>query len=210
MLEYPSKQTVIVAVKAYNQRYGREDEALWHQVHVARDAVISRNQDALGSFVWRIKVWGRIQGVRHTDRPAMVRALLSLDMDLDSEEDVFSKEEAETVAKRLADLVTASRAEGVKARHFSWSSKILHWLQPRRFPIYDRLVRVHLACDGKDPSESYRRIVSWQFEAARRLLQDRDAIVGDVHPRTLLRALDKYLWWVAGGAESKGAVFNTI
>jgi hypothetical protein len=59
MLEYPSKQDVLAAVQAYNQRYGTEDEGLWRQVNLARDAVRSRNQDALESFVWRIKVWGR-------------------------------------------------------------------------------------------------------------------------------------------------------
>ena len=73
---------------------------------------------------------------------------------------------------------------------------MLHWLWPEQVPVNDSYVREALGIDaqGKDP---YRKLVQWVFEQAARLEPQADEFVGLVEPRTVLRAIDTAVWWMA-------------
>jgi hypothetical protein len=100
-------------------------------------------------------------------------------------------------------LVTLAQHHGDERREFSWASKILHWLLPHQVPIYDSFVRRYLGEENREGEPAYRAIVMWEYMVADKLTPFRDQVVGEIEPRTLLRAIDKFLWWQGGGKNSQ-------
>jgi hypothetical protein len=83
---------------------------------------------------------------------------------------------------------------GARRKEFSLASKVLHWLVPCRVPVYDSYVRGMLQIpDFYKPDEAYKKIVEWEFDAARQLMNTDPNWIGDIGPKSLLHALDKYL-----------------
>jgi hypothetical protein len=111
--------------------------------------------------------------------------------------------------ERVSTFVRDIETLGVERREFSLVSKVLHWLLPWRIPIYDRIVRdtlaIHMIGD-----EAYRQIVHWQFSVAASLGASNTDWLGTVEPRSPLRALDKYVWWIGGGKDSRGPVVRQL
>ena len=78
---------------------------------------------------------------------------------------------------------------------------------PWRIPAYDSFVKSALGIsEDAEHEEAYIYIVRTEYQMARSLLQQSQAWLGDVEPRSALRALDKYLWWHGGGKEGRAVV----
>jgi hypothetical protein len=112
----------------------------------------------------------------------------------------FATERVSRLAKRMKEL-------GARRREFSLSSKVLHWLLPDRVPVFDQFVRDIVevprswqACDA------YKKVVEWEFESARKLMNADSSWMGDLEPRFLLHGRDKYLWWKGGGEKARSVV----
>ena len=197
----PSPSSVAEAVQEYNARFGSLDMNLWSlgQLSVKHfpEEQLAANED----FVWAVKRWGSIQGVWLSDRPSMASALRDLQLAVEPEE-CFDRECEESIVQLVKRLVLDSRVYGVRRSHYSWASKILHWRLPQMVPVYDSFARRYVGQGSKEGETAYRAIVAWEYETARQLTPFREMIVGDVEPRFLLRAIDKFVWWVEGGKVS--------
>jgi len=202
---YPSPSSVRYAVDAYNRRFGGDDQRVWVAVPRVREVLIQGSySEVLSDFVWQVRRWGRIQGPSSDERKPMATALLELDWSsLDFNGEAFMASDEEKALSYLRDLVDASLSKGVRKRHWSWASKVLHWIVPTKLPVYDLLVRKHLGLGSIEGPPAHSAIIRWEYEAARRLLPHRALVVGPAEPNALLRALDKYLWWTNGGEQSK-------
>ena len=77
----PSPESVAQAVQAYNERFGALDVQLRVAALEAIHSLYSADSlSTLENFVWNVKRWGAIQGTWTSDRVAMGRALLDLNM----------------------------------------------------------------------------------------------------------------------------------
>jgi hypothetical protein len=54
--------------------------------------------------------------------------------------------------------------------------------------------------------DAYKKVVEWEFESARKLMNADPSWMGDIEPRSLLHGLDKYLWWKGGGDKARAVV----
>lgn len=199
----PSPASVTKAVEAYNRSFGKQDVELWV---LSLEAIRLRHDPSslglLEDFVWAVKKWGRIQGTWGSDRTAMAHALLDLGLPQSADDHTLGDTEEEIAVELVKRLVSLSQSRGVRYRHYSWSSKILHWMFPDRIPVYDSFVRRYIHESGEGEA-AYRTIVTWEYAAARSLTPFRERIVGQVQPATLFRAIDKFVWWTAGGQKTR-------
>ena len=81
---------------------------------------------------------------------------------------------------------------GVKQKHHSLPSKLVHWLLPATVPVYDSLVLGELGI-GVTGAAAYRQIITWEYGCARGLQPYADQILGAIPGLTLLAAIDNYL-----------------
>jgi hypothetical protein len=210
MLSLPSASEVAEGIRAFDVNYGEMERALWRLSRAARtDLLRSLPSPVVEGLVWTIRsCWG-VQGVRSETKTQMARALAAESWTEDQFEDLedLSPETERSASDIVARLVSATIARGAKRQEFSLASKVLHWLMPWRIPVYDSFVRNSAGVPpGWGHLDAYRRIVQWEFDAARRLMTEGSAWLGDVEPRSPFRALDKYMWWIGGGSEGRALV----
>lgn len=194
---------VLRGIRAFNSRYAEMERALWFlATKVREDLLVGVRQDVAEAFVWTIKSWWAVQGVRRETGAVAVKTLRALKWDdgvLD--QGVQCLQGGEELAVRIvSDLVEGMRLRGVTRCEWSLASKVLHWLLPWRIPVYDGYVKRTLGIpEGRAHSVAYKEIVRWEFEVARQLMTEGSDWFGDTEPRAPFRALDKYLWWHGGG-----------
>jgi hypothetical protein len=193
----PAWEEVAQAVREYNSKYGKEDASLWVAVVGAAGCLSQPSYNSrLEGFVWDVKKWGRIQGVSLSDRPAAAKALWALRNQIQALKGrSFRDVEPQAVVALLEKLVRAMQRERIRREEFSWGSKILHWLLPGSVPVYDSVVRDGF-CLQTTGIHAYSFIVKWEYDCAARLEPHREKLFGHIEPRTLLRCIDKYLWWI--------------
>jgi hypothetical protein len=117
-------------------------------------------------------------------------------------------EDAEEFACNLVfTLVSTTTKLGTPRREFSLASKTLHWLLPWRIPVYDSFVRQSLRIPTTwDHPAAYRMMTQKLFSAARKFEAEDPAWMGEIGPKSPLRALDKAMWWLSPGNEGRAAV----
>jgi hypothetical protein len=199
-------------VEAFNVRCGEMERALWCLSRLAADAILAgKGSPVVEEFIWVIKSWWGVQGVRRETRTIAAAALRDLDWDhrlLEPSTDLEANGMWFAV-KWVANFVEKMTRRGVHRREWSLASKVLHWLMPWRIPVYDSFVknRLHIS-EAVLPKKAYWRIVQAEFEAAQRLLREDRQWLGSIEPRSPFRALDKYLWWSGGGSAGRAVVVN--
>lgn len=198
------------AVSEFNARFGEMERALWYLSRSCRGPLLERRgTPAVEILVWTAKSWWGVQGVRSETQTLMAQALASLDWSAELfEERSHVPDAAEDYACDLVStLVARSMAQGVLRREFSLASKVLHWLLPWRVPAYDSFVRVTLGVPASwDHPTAYREVAREVFRLARELESQDSTWLGPIEPRSLVRGLDKCLWWSGGGREGRAAV----
>lgn len=184
-------------VKAYNERFASSEVELDAISRDATEALStgSPGQGAVLLFARRVNAWGRTRASAKT-WPMARDALEALPWrDLRQRGREFTDERADLVVDLCERVVEGIRQRGGRRREYSYTSKMLHWLWPEQVPVNDAYVReVFLGIDGQG-REPYRQLVLWTFERARELEPFESEIVGDIPPQTLLRAIDKAVWW---------------
>ncbi len=212
MLTDATVAEVTEAVEIFNSRYAEMERVLWCLSRAAADDLLARKRSpVIEEFVWTIKSWWGIQGVRKETKAGAAAALLASEWSPGLLEPTANLEaNGEKFAiERVAEFVEEMNNQGVPRREWSLASKVLHWLMPWRIPVYDSFVKHSLAiADDADPDDAYRSIVRAEFRVARRLLQEDRDWLGDVEPRSPFRALDKYLWRLGGGSADRAVVVN--
>lgn len=199
----PPASDVKRCIEAFDSRFAEMDRALWCLSRAATEAILARKRSEVTEvFVWTIKSWWGIQGVRRETKIIAADALL--DMDLDQRwlapETAIDPDGEQFAVELVADFVARMSCQGVPRREWSFASKILHWLMPWKIPVYDSLVKKSLGISANaDHKNAYREIVQAEFTLARKLLDEGREWIGNVAPRTPFRALDKYFWWIGGG-----------
>src|SRR5206468_2561070 len=99
-----------------------------------------------------------------------------------------------------SSLIRVMKRLGANRNEWSLVSKVLHWLIPWRIPVNDSYVRTSLQIpEAWSPNDQYREIVDREFALARKLSAEDSEWLGEVDPKSPLRAIDKYLWWKGGG-----------
>ncbi|RMG41209.1 MAG: hypothetical protein D6732_02705 [Methanobacteriota archaeon] len=199
------------AVEEFNSVYAEMEGALWSLSRAAANDIVERKESlVVEEFIWAIKSWWGVQGVRKEMKKIAAATLLELewersmlsDRDLDSDGERFAVE-------RVATFVEKMMRQGAQRREWSLASKILHWLMPWRIPVYDSFVKQALGISvNAEPKDAYIAIVGAEYKATRALLQQGQAWLGDIEPRAAFRALDKYLWWLGGGSAGRAVVVN--
>lgn len=206
----PAKIERLEAVRAFDAAYGHMERSLWTLSRACRPHLIRAEESPLlDALVWTLKSWMGVQGVRTETRRAMGAALASLVWTPEHfEETYLPPGDAEEFAyASVAELVSASMKLGVPRREYSLASKVLHWLMPWRVPIYDAFVRSEVGVpESWDHPQAYRRIVDTLFERVREMATSDESWIGPSDPRSLLHALDKWLWWAGGGKQGTAAV----
>ena len=56
------------------------------------------------------------------------------------------------------------------------------------------------------PEDAYRRVVRETYAAIPEIAAADSPWMGSVEPRTPLRAIDKWLWWLGGGSDGAAVV----
>ena len=190
-------------VETFNSRYAEMERALWCLSRAAVESLTaSQPAQVIDELVWTIKSWWGIQGVRKETKSAAAQALidLRLDRDLLKPASRLDPNGVKVAVDLVSRFVDGMMRLGVSRREWSLASKTLHWLMPWRVPVYDSFVKKSLCISvNAEHKSAYWSIVRAEFEAAQRLLQESDDWLGDIEPRSPFRALDKYLWWSAGG-----------
>ena len=204
---HPNAARVVEAVAAYDARYGKVDNMMWRKSLAARPSLLnSMASSEVLDLIWTVKSrWG-VQGVRSETRQLAGDAFAAFAWS----EELFSKSAAYDAGGRsfavesVSGLVQDMMRRGVKRREFSLVAKTMHWLLPWRIPMYDSFVRGFLGIPTtRDPANDYAQVVEWEFAVAGELMSQGDAWIGASQPGSPLRALDKYLWWEAGGKSSQ-------
>ena len=203
---------VYQAVEEFNSIYAEMERALWSlSKAAARDIIERKESSVVEEFVWTIKSWWGIQGVRKEMKNIAAAALLELRWDhrlVEPSSDLDSNGESFAV-ERVATFVEKMREQGAPRREWSLASKVLHWLMPWQIPVYDSFVKQALGISlNTEPKEAYISIVRAEYKAAKSLLQQDRVWLGEVEPRSAFRALDKYLWWLGGGSAGRAVVVN--
>jgi hypothetical protein len=199
------------AVCAFNARFGEMERALWCLSVNSRAALIRGEATAVvEALVWTVKSWWGVQGVRSDTKPLMARALpAALDWrgTAIGEAAQLGSGAEEFACECVFGLVDRSRAAGVRRREFSLSSKVLHWLLPYQIPAYDAYIcrSLGIAAAAGHPHRAYRQVAEVILGIARTAPVDAPWL-GTVEPRSPVRALDKCLWWLGGGAVGNAAL----
>lgn len=198
------------AIQAFDARYGEMERALWCLSEHCRTPLIERRPSpVLEELAWTIKSWWGVQGVRSETKSQMAEALLSRDWSADAFDD---RAEMPQLAPSyafdvVAMLVAQSEALGIPRREFSLASKVLHWLLPWRVPVYDAFVRRALGIPTSwDAAAAYGRVVGEIYAALPEVATTDSTWMGSVEPRSPLRAIDKWLWWLGGGSDESAVV----
>jgi hypothetical protein len=199
-----------LAIQAFDARYGEMERALWClSKHCRTPLIENRPAPVLGELVWTVKSWWGVQGVRSETKGQMTDALLALDWARDAFEDEAEapKLPASDVSDLVSALVARTQALGAPRREFSLASKVLHWLLPWRVPVYDAFVcRTLQIPTSWDAPDAYRRVVSEVYVAISEVAAADRTWMGSVEPRSPLRAIDKWLWWLGGGNAGRAVV----
>ena len=195
------------AVDAFDARYGEMERALWCLSRHCRTALVERRPSpVLGELVWTVKSWWGVQGVRSETKAQMAEALLALEWSADAFEGP-SMTPPEHASDLVGVLVARTQALGAPRREFSLASKVLHWLLPWRVPVYDAFVcRALRIPTSWDAAHAYRRVVREVYAAIPDVEAADRTWMGSVDPRSPLRAIDKWLWWVGGGNSDRAVV----
>ncbi len=210
MLNFPSTSEVAESVRQFNARYDEMERALWRLSNAARlDLLRRRASSVVEGLVWTVRSWWGVQGAPVEIKSLMAKALATQEWTQKFfEEGIEPMPVAERFAiDRVSGLVSSTLNFGSKREEFSLASKVLHWLMPWRIPVYDSFVRKAAGVPSTwIPLDAYRRIVQWQFDAARPLVSEGLSWIGDVEPISPFRALDKYMWWIGGGSVGRAVV----
>jgi hypothetical protein len=199
------------AVRLFNLRFGEMEKVAWCLSRASRPELLAKAPGAvLPELVWKVRSWMGRQGVEAAVKTIAPQALVEFDWTPDLFDDRSFAQATEKFATDIVSKLTSRMVElGARRNEFSLASKILHWIAPARVPVYDSYVRELLGIPGSyKPGEAYEKLVEWEFEAARPLMNSDTSWVGNIGPRSLLHALDKYLWWMGGGAEGHAVVVN--
>jgi hypothetical protein len=197
------------AVEAFDALYGDLEDVLWCLSQNTRAPLLKgESSPVVESMGWTVKGWWAIQGVNSEAKGQMAQALAGIGWTQeDFAEPSLTAGEAEKYAcKRVERLVAATRQHGLPRIEYSWCSKVLHWLQPWRIPIYDAFVRRRLKVpESESAASGYRVIAEATFDALRSLEADRSWI-GARGSGSPIRAIDKCFWWQAGGADQRSVI----
>jgi hypothetical protein len=186
------------------------DEALWDLSLSARASLQARSPVEAEALVWTVRSWWGVQGATRDTGVIAARALLQLGLRRELFLDEFSSARAvEDVVDLVAGLADTMQLLGARRYEMSLASKTLHWLLPWWIPVYDAFVCDQLGLSQNDPRSAYRGIVDWQYARAGKLLALGSDWIGNVNPRSPLRALDKYLWYAGGGSANKAVVVKS-
>lgn len=199
------------AVHSFNLRFGEMDKVVWCLSCASQGELLeSKVGVILPELIWKVRSWMGLQGVESAVKTIGQRALLEFDWTADLfGEQSFAQGIPEFAVERVSRLTTRMVELGARRNEFSLASKVLHWLLPFRVPVYDSYVRHILQIPSfYKPQEAYERIVEWEFDAAHQLMDSDMTWIGEISPKSLLHALDKYLWWKGGGADGKAVVVN--
>ena len=200
------------AVATFNSRYGEMERVLWCLSKYCREPLLEgQSSPVVEALVWTIKSWWGVQGVRSETKAQMSEALamVAWSPDLFNQQGL-SADGAEAYAYDLvASVVETSMSLGTPRREFSLASKALHWLLPWRIPVYDSFVRDALDIPKSwDHPRAYRKIVRDVFALSHEFTATDSSWVGEIEPRSPLRAFDKCLWWLGGGSIGAAAEVN--
>jgi len=192
------------AVRAFNDVYSQMDSALWClSCHCRADLMVGCPSPRVEALVWTVKGWWGVQGVRSETRAQMAQALAGMGWKQDDfESPAVSGHGPAAVADELVTkLVNDTLTLGGARREFSLASKVLHWLSPWRVPVYDSFVRSQLGVPPSwDHPAAYQMVARGLFDLSKQCSGWNEEWIGSIGPRSPLRALDKYLWWSAGGS----------
>ena len=206
----PKPDDVRRAVDAYNRQpgCGDADAELWTGTAVARGLILRSDNrpdmpKEVAGYVEAIRLWGEIQGVSRDDYARAAEALWSGPV----RSRIRELKKSTILTAPLGVMVGLEEAvvrgmltAGIAKKHYSWASKMLHFLLPATVPIYDSRVRAHLkTTQGID---AYRVIAQTARACVGKLVAQEAEIVGVVEPTTLLRAIDKFYWWEETQEES--------
>lgn len=147
-------------------------------------------------FAWLVAKWGNARGIKDDEYSAAAQGLWTLRdkiRDFDNKKFAPTEEDRQLVGETCNKLVESMRQCGVRRKEWSWASKMLYWLQPKFFPIYDSFVRCELGINGVGKS-AYKRIIDCEYHWAMSLEHQFVSGVSDVEPSALLRAIDKHIW----------------
>lgn len=159
-------------MRSFDSIFDEMESALWVLAKAARaDLTRAQPSSTVEGLVWTVKSWWGIQGVRSEVKVLMSKALAAEEWSIQSfDERIAPTPEGEQFAiDRVSQLVTDTLERGAKRQEFSLASKVLHWLMPWRIPVYDSFVRKATRVPSAlGHLDAYRRIVQWEFDAARR------------------------------------------
>ncbi len=188
-------------VETFNGLWGEMDRVLWCLARYARsDLLLGKDTPVVVALIRTIKEWWGIQYSRADIDTVGASALVRQSWTeahfadrFDPAGERFAVEQVEQFADNLL--------EGGAGRYeLSLASKTLHWLMPWRIPVYDSYVRTALGIVDTRPADSaYREIVRHEFRNTRKLSDEDPRWMGEVEPKSPIRALDKCLWWRGGG-----------
>lgn len=198
------------AVNAFNRMYGQMDSALWClSCHCRADLLAGTTSQRVEALVWTVKSWWGVQGVRSETKGQMAQALARMRWTPDAfDRAITDGQHPAVVAESLVTtLVDDTIKLGGARREFSLASKVLHWLSPWRVPVYDSFVRGQVGVPTSwDHPEAYRSVARGLFKMLGECGTWPGSWLGEIDPRSPLRALDKYLWWSAGGSQGTAAL----
>jgi hypothetical protein len=185
-------------VRAFNDQWGEMEQELWGLSLKCREPLLNgHSPKVLEELIWAIRTKWPVQGFRHKDKAPFALALASLDWP----EGAFDEpagipgDAAEYAVRRVGELVDRSQELEVPRHEYSLAAKTLHFLEPWAVPAYDLNVRKALGIPGEAP-RAYRLVAARVLALAREAgAEDRDWL-GPLEPRTLVRGLDKCLWWL--------------
>jgi hypothetical protein len=199
--DIPSRADVAAAVTAYNAVYSEMDEALWCVSKSLRGPLLRHESvPGLEVLVWTVRSWWGVRGVKTETRSIAARALAEMEWSPGMFEDGPGSDPRREAVDRVMGLVRRMNELGVRRKELSLSAKVVHWLTPWRVPIYDSFVcrSVGISASAR-PARAYSELVAWEFDAAERLADGSRDWIGGTNPRSAIRAIDKYLWWIGGG-----------
>jgi len=194
-------EMVRAAVEAYNAQFAAVDLRLYRlSKKTSLDLNDHRGVERMEEFVRAVNGWGRTHA-RRADYPRAAEAALKLPWESLGTRS-FDGKRAGQVVEFCDHLVLGIKSRGGQRQEWSWGSKIAHWIAPAQVPIYDQNVRDWLRLSGTGRS-AYEEIVWELFEEAAHLASEEREIVGNVEPRTLIRAIDKTLWYLVERAAGR-------
>jgi hypothetical protein len=191
------------AVRAFNARFGEMERALWClSVNTRASLLAGESSPLLEEFVWTIRSWSSLVGVRKETKtlmPSVLATSMTWTPDLFEPQSDYGPGAAAYACERVGELVGRCKVAGVNRREYSLASKVLHWLMPWRVPVYDSFARSFLEIPRWwDHPQAYSKITTEIFEAARKAAGE-PGWMGALPPRSPLHAFEKVVWSKGGG-----------